>query len=266
MEIKHKECFIPNIIKHWELQPISKFAREASEFVNLYSKWRGTNRFPALTLTFDLLAEWDEVLERKKTMPDVPNLRRWIETESKMGTASLRRYCEEHPDHADCVQALEWAEAVDNTVADVVHNLPPFPRVREVLVKASQKADCLVCSATPQPTLQREWDEHDISSYVFTIAGQEQGKKSEIIDMAGTGKYADGHIIMIGDAPGDLAAAKANDALFFPINPGAEAESWVRLETEALDRFFDGTYAGDYETALIEEFQSILPEIPRWKR
>ncbi|MEE9562616.1 MAG: HAD family hydrolase, partial [Thermoanaerobaculia bacterium] len=47
MEIKHKECFIPNIIKHWGLQPVSKYAREAAEFVNLYSQWRGTNRWPA---------------------------------------------------------------------------------------------------------------------------------------------------------------------------------------------------------------------------
>ena len=31
MEIKHKECFCPNIIKHWGLQPVSKYAREAAE-------------------------------------------------------------------------------------------------------------------------------------------------------------------------------------------------------------------------------------------
>nr|HID12448.1 HAD family hydrolase [Anaerolineae bacterium] len=47
MEIKHKECFIPNTIKHWGLQPVSKYAREAAEFVNLYSRWRGINRWPA---------------------------------------------------------------------------------------------------------------------------------------------------------------------------------------------------------------------------
>ena len=35
MEIKHKECFIPNIIKFWGLQAVSKYAREAAEFVNL---------------------------------------------------------------------------------------------------------------------------------------------------------------------------------------------------------------------------------------
>jgi len=55
MEIKHKECFTPNIIKHWGLQPVSKYAREAAEFVNLYSQWRGINRWPALMMVFDLL-------------------------------------------------------------------------------------------------------------------------------------------------------------------------------------------------------------------
>ncbi len=29
MEIKHKECFIPAIMKHWQLQPVSKYGREA---------------------------------------------------------------------------------------------------------------------------------------------------------------------------------------------------------------------------------------------
>ena len=48
MELKHKECFIPNIVKYYKLQSISKYAREAAEFVNLYSKSRGINRFPAL--------------------------------------------------------------------------------------------------------------------------------------------------------------------------------------------------------------------------
>ena len=48
MEVKHKECFIPNIVNHYNLAGVSKYVREAAEFVNLYSKSRGINRFPAL--------------------------------------------------------------------------------------------------------------------------------------------------------------------------------------------------------------------------
>src|SRR5215475_9175845 len=32
MEVKHKECFIPNIIKFYHLAAISKYAREVFEF------------------------------------------------------------------------------------------------------------------------------------------------------------------------------------------------------------------------------------------
>jgi hypothetical protein len=71
---------------------------------------------------------------------------------------------------------------------------------------------------------------------------------------------------MIGDAPGDLKAARANSFLFFPINPGHEEECWERLLEEGLDRFFAGTFAGDYERKRIEDFEKLLPETPPWKR
>src|SRR5438876_7935960 len=64
MEVKHKECFIPNIINSYNLQGISKFAREAAEFVNLYSKSRGINRFPALIEALEWLQRRPEVKAR----------------------------------------------------------------------------------------------------------------------------------------------------------------------------------------------------------
>jgi len=80
MELKHKECFIPNIVKHWKMQAISKYTREAAEFVNLYSKWRGINRFPALVMVFDLLKERPEVLKRNVKIPDDKSLRDFIDS------------------------------------------------------------------------------------------------------------------------------------------------------------------------------------------
>jgi phosphoglycolate phosphatase-like HAD superfamily hydrolase len=265
MEIKHKECFIPNIVKHWELQPVSKYARAAAEFVNLYSKWRGINRFPAVAMVFDLLNDWDEVQERNARIPEAPNLRKWIETESKLGNPALEAYCKDH-DEPDMHQALRWSTAVNATVEDMVYGVPPFPHVRESLEKAKDVADILVCSATPHDALKREWEEHDIAKYPFTIAGQEQGKKAEHIEMAAGGNYDTSKMLMIGDAPGDMKAARANNALFYPINPGDEATSWMRFHDEALDKFINGEYAGDYEAALIEEFDTYLPDTPPWKK
>ena len=265
MEIKHKECFIPNIIKYWNLQPVSKYARRAAEFVNLYSKWRGINRFPALTKVFDLLADWDDVIERGVQVPEVPNLRRWIETESKLGNPALEKYCERN-DEENMLNALAWSRAVNAAVADIVHGVPPFPHVRECVVEAGEYADIMVCSATPYEALRREWEEHDLAQYVFAIAGQEHGKKAEHIAVASEGRYEKTNMLMIGDAPGDMKAAKANGALFYPINPGNEADSWKRFRAEALDKFFAGEYAGDYEAKLIAEFDTHLPEDPPWKK
>lgn len=266
MEIKHKECFIPNIIKFWNLQPVSKYARAAAEFVNLYSKWRGVNRFPALLKTFELLDEWDKVQERGFKSPDIPNLRKWVETESKLGNPALEAYCQSH-DEPDMHLALEWSKAVNVTVGDIVQGgLPPFPHVEECLQKAQDKADMLVCSQTPTEALTREWEEQGISQYVFAIAGQEMGKKSEHIAFAAEGRYEKKNMLMIGDAPGDMKAARANGAFFFPILPGAEDVSWKRLYEEGLDKFFAGEYAGSYEEELIREFDASLPEAPPWEK
>ena len=124
----------------------------------------------------------------------------------------------------------------------------------------------LVCSQTPTEALTREWEEQGISEFVFAIAGQEMGKKAEHIAFASDDRYDKSKMLMIGDAPGDMKAARANDALFFPILPGDEDKSWKRLYEEGLDKFFAGEFAGDYEASLIEEFDKYLPELPPWKK
>ncbi len=265
MEIKHKECFIPNIIKHWGLQPVSKYAREAAEFINLYSRWRGVNRFPALTLTFDLLKDRKEVIRREAVIPEAASLRTWIDEESKLGNPALKAAVERTGDPV-LKQALAWSEAVNSMIADMVENVPPFPFLRESLEKIAQKADAVVISSTPHEALSREWNEHGIDAFVREIAGQEMGKKSQHIAMAAGGKYPPEKILMIGDAPGDMKAARANGALFYPIIPGREDASWERFHCEALDRFLAGTYGGAYEDALVKEFLDGLPETPPWKR
>jgi phosphoglycolate phosphatase-like HAD superfamily hydrolase len=265
MELKHKECFIPNIVKHWKLQSISKYAREAAEFVNLYSQWRGANRFPALLQVFDLLKDRPEVQKSSVRIPEVPALRKWVAVAPSLGNPTLKQEIEGNPD-PDLIQTLKWSEAVNTAIADMVVDVPPFPELRQALKKMVEKADVIVVSGTPGEALQREWAEHDIAKYVRIIAGQELGKKKEHLDLAAGGKYPTEKMLMIGDAPGDMKAAKAVGAQFYPIKPGSEEQSWDRLLDEALDRFFSGSYAGDYEDKLIEEFNELLPDTPSWKK
>ncbi len=265
MEIKHKECFIPNIIRYWRLQPVSKYAREAAEFVNLYSKWRGINRWPALVMVFDLLRERPEVQRRHAAIPEAAQIRKFIASGRPLSNASLKELVAETQD-PELIQALEWSEAVNRTIEEIVFGVPPFPYVRESLEIMAQYADMVVVSQTPTEALVREWQEHSIDGYVRAIAGQEMGTKSDHLRYASGGKYAPGRVLMIGDALGDLKAARENNALFFPINPGREDESWERFYKEGLPRFLRGEYAGDYEASLVREFEALLPETPPWKR
>ena len=89
MEIKHQECFAPCFIKYFHLQAVSKFARETWTFVNLYSKDRGANRFPALARAIKFLGARPQVNARGVKMPDMTGLEEWLKRETKLGNATL---------------------------------------------------------------------------------------------------------------------------------------------------------------------------------
>jgi phosphoglycolate phosphatase-like HAD superfamily hydrolase len=261
MELKHKECFIPNIINYWNLQGISKYAREAAEFVNLYSRSRGINRFPALIESLDWMRKRPEVQARGVAVPDPQGLVAWMLRETKLGNPALAAAVEATGD-PDLKQALAWSTAVNESIEKMVRGVPPFPGVRESLQRLSGRADILVVSATPQEALEREWREHDLTPYVAAIGGQEAGTKKELLRVAA--QYGPGRTLMIGDALGDYQAAQANGALFFPINPGAEEAGWRRFFEEGIDRVLSGRFDAAYQCGLVEEFDRYLPATPPW--
>jgi phosphoglycolate phosphatase-like HAD superfamily hydrolase len=262
MELKHKECFIPNIINFWGLQGVSKYAREAAEFVNLYSQSRGVNRFPGLIQAIELTNRRPEVKARGIHVDIPQSLVEWIKRETKLGNPALELEVERTGDPG-LKKTLEWSKAVNRSITDMVRGVPPFPFVRESLEKLRSHADVLVVSATPNEALNREWEEHDLTKYTVAICGQELGTKKEFLGAAA--KYPAKHTLMIGDALGDHKAAVANNTLFFPINPGAEEDSWQRFYDEGIDRFLAGSFVGEYQAALLDEFNRYLPEHPPWK-
>jgi phosphoglycolate phosphatase-like HAD superfamily hydrolase len=264
MEVKQKEFFIPNALKYFDLYGISKLLRETWEFVNLYSIYRGGNRFTSIIKVFELLAERKEVIESSCKLPDFTSLKEWINIETKLGNANLRRYFESNF-NPDLGKVLSWTDAVNKEITDWLRNVPPFPHAVSALKKISDFADVVVVSQTPLEALEREWKEHDLLKYVNIIAGQEHGTKTEHLALAAKGKYSDNKILMIGDAKGDLDAAKNNGILFYPIIPGKENLSWERFTTVGMGMFTGGRFAGNYEDELLNEFRKSLPDTPPWK-
>ena len=267
MEVKHNDCFSVNLVKHLGLASISRQVHQAWDFVNLYSTTRGTNRFKAILLVCDFLREMPLVQNMGVTVPELPYLREWAETETKLGNPALQAALDNATGERrdELSQIMAWSLGVNDSVAEIVYNLPPFPGVRETLQRLQGKADIIVVSATPDEALKREWAEHEIDNYVAVIAGQEMGTKTEHLTITTKDRYPENHVLMLGDSPGDLKAARDVGALFFPVNPGAENASWKLFLDEAMEKFFNGQYAGAYESALIDEFQELLPATPPWQ-
>src|SRR5512139_871039 len=141
MELKQKECFTPSTIRVWGLQPVSKYARETAEWVNLYSKWRGANRWPALVKTLELLAERPEVKARGVKVPEGRALKEFIASGHALSEAGLKAYIAAgHPDE-ELWLGLEWTRGIDSSVATMVRGVPPFPCVLESLRKLQGRAD-----------------------------------------------------------------------------------------------------------------------------
>mgnify|MGYP000309451779 CR=1 FL=1 len=222
MGIKQRECFCPWMIAYFGLQPVAQAARECKEFADLFSKTRGFNRHKTTyRILAELLPSHPMVRRRHFKVPQFPYYFEWVnDPHSVLSNAGLAQAIEKAQNEQarrELELALAWSERVNQTIAEIVKGLPPFPYVRESLEKIRERADAIVVSQTPCEALEREWQEHDIAKYVQIIAGQEMGTKTQHIAFAAKGKYPPGKILMIGDAPGDMKAAKANNALFLSL-------------------------------------------------
>lgn len=265
MEIKQKQCFHTVTIRLWHLQAAERQAREVLEFVNLYSKWRGTNRFPAQTMAFDMLRERSEVAKAGVNVPELKALKAWIATGAPLANTELEKAVGQSND-PELALALRWSKEVNALIATTVKKVPPFKWAAKSLDRIRDNSDTICVSQTPAEALIREWEENGLLGHMSAIAGQELGTKGEHLRLAAGGKYPKDRILKIGDALGDRKAALENGVLFYPICPKHEEASWERFHKEAYDRFLNGTYAGDYEKKLIEEFDALLPATPPWKK
>ncbi|MEW6936861.1 HAD family hydrolase [Trueperella pyogenes] len=264
MDIKHYECFTPCYIKYFDLQPISSLVRETAIFVNLLSTTRGMNRWVTLDLIFDRLKERPEVLERGVVLPEGTQLKAFLASGLPLSAGGIRQFADAHPS-GEIERCIAWGEGVNRMVEWMVHGCAPFPGVREAFELMSERADLMTVSAASTRFLEREWAEHGLDRYMQVMAGQEMGTKADHLRLAAKDKYDDDHILLIGDAPGDRAAAAAQGVAWYPIIPGQERQSWERLRVEAFDRFLSGSYRGEYEDSLMAEYDAVLLSTPPWK-
>jgi phosphoglycolate phosphatase-like HAD superfamily hydrolase len=258
MELKHRQCFSTAFVESFQLHDIEAAALETWNFVNLYSNNRGINRFKGLLLSFTLLKERFPGLIIPAGL--LASLDRWISEESSLSMDSLEKM------RPELEQVYEWSALVNRKIASLKVQLAPFSPVSSTLIAAEKQADLVVASSANLSAIEEEWKRNNLKQFVQLIAGQEMGSKTEILQKITSAGYPEAHMLMIGDAPGDLKAARANKMLFFPVLPGKEEESWQRLSEEGLKRFFSGNFDAAYQQSLIETFESTLSDRPPWIR
>ncbi len=254
MELKHRQVFIPQAIESLDLHDIDDEYRKVAESVNLYSRSRGANRFEALALCLDRLRLNRSLVKR---VPDPDPIWAFVRSGQPLSNDSFAEYVETH-DTDLMRRVLHWSSESNRRIAETVVDNPPFSGVREMLSDAHDFANTMIVSATPGAALRQEWGAAQLLADVDVIAGQEAGsKKTQLASAMETGFETD-KALMVGDAPGDHAAADANGILFFPIVPGHEVNSWLELRAEGLARLREGRFRGSYQDGLLQAYYDAL--------
>lgn len=243
MDIKHIRFFGPLAAKYFGIQNKDVYLKEWNR-VNLFSETRGINRFKGLLLSLEFAKAHGEEIE------DFTMFANWCNHTTSLSNQSLQEEIKKHDD-AVLVKALEWSQAVNHGIeTELVGEDKPFEGVREALEEISKVAQIAIVSSANSEAVNSEWKRHELMPFVSEFFGQERGSKAAAIKEIRSQGFDPHKILMVGDAPGDLDAAKVNEVHFYPILFGKEKESWSTLVTKILQEFLEGRYND-------EEYQAI---------
>ena len=133
---------------------------------------------------------------------------------------------------------------------------PPFEGAREALELAKKYADIAIVTSANGVEIRKEWENKSLIQYTDLLASQETGRKAECLKELVEKGYEKKKVLMIGDSPIDLEAAREAGALL-SILAYQERESW-EIFPEVLKQFLEGNYEGKMQDRCIEEFQGNL--------
>ena len=251
MDIKHFRCFGPCMVEEWGLEEWRDDILYRWNQVNLYSMTRGINRFKALAI---LLSEIDGTY---KKIPDSEDFIKWTETSDELSNAVLSRVLEQTG--SSCLKkALHWSDEVNRRINEIPEwDKLPFAGVKAGLAFAHEYADIAIVSSANPDAVSEEWEKHGLMKYVDLLMAQNAGSKTFCISKLLEYGYEPDHVMMMGDAPGDLSAAEKNRVRFYPVLVSHESDSWNEIK-EALDRLINGTFDNSYQRQLINAFEHNL--------
>lgn len=253
MDIKHINCFGPRMVDEWDLHKWSKEILDRWNDINLYTLTRGINRFKGLIMALK------EINVQYKEIEDLSSLDKWVSTTNELSNNSLARAIEENPDSVCLKKALSWSNAVNESIKKLPkEKVLPYEMVKEALMFVHERADVAIVSSANLGAVMEEWERHELLPHVDIVLAQNAGTKAYCIQELLKKGYDKNCVVMCGDAPGDLDAAKVNGVFYYPIKVRKEKESWIEFIEKGFNKLIDGTYEGAYQEEKIKEFMNNL--------
>ena len=251
MDIKHFRCFGPCMVEEWGLEEWAEPILNRCNTINLYSGTRGINRFKGLAMA---LTEIDKVY---RPIEGVAELTAWAEHAPELSNQAIAEAAKTAKGPA-LAKALAWSKKV-NAAIDALpeSDKKPFPGVAEALAAAHKRADVAIVSSANREAVDEEWTRCGLLPSVDVLCCQDSGSKAACIAQLKAKGYNPAHILMVGDAPGDQAAAGKNGVMFYPILARHEADSWAEFTAKALPALLSGSY-GPYGQEMAKRFEKNL--------
>lgn len=248
MDIKHIRCFGPCMVAEWGLERWRTEILERWNEINLYTMTRGINRFKGLEMALG------EIREKYCEIEDLESLEQWVQNSPELSNDALEKAIAQR-DSVCLKKALSWSIAVNKSITQLEQDEKrPFTGVRQALAYAHRYADVAIVSSANLGAVLDEWDLYGLLEHTDIVLAQDSGSKAYCIGELLKMGYEKNHVLMCGDAPGDLDAARKNGVLYYPILVKHENESWEEFISESLQYLLDGNYAGEYQQKKIDEF------------
>ncbi len=248
MTIKHVKCFGPCIIDEYNLNENAEEILKRWDVINLYSMTRGINRFKGLALILE------EINKKHTKIEGLSDFLNWVNTTNELSNKSLIKEIEVN-DSVGLKQALSWSNKVNEAVNNLTEDeKKAYPNVLQTLIKAKEFMDIVIVSSANRKAVDEEWEANSLLEHVDLVLTQEDGTKKACIKELVAKGYDLNKMIMVGDAPGDLDAAKANGIYFYPILVNDENNSWINLYSE-LDNIKNNIFSDE---ELIIKFKNNL--------
>ena len=251
VRLKHCSVFCPELIRVFGLEQYNDYITEAWEDINLRSITRGISRFESVVQVFDRLKN------RGVEIPGSDEIADWVTNSSELSTATLKAEVM-RTGSAALRKLQQWNTTCNRRIQALEPTFEPFPGVENSLRQLHAVADVAVVSAANESAIASEWSRYGLARHADVIFGQEVGSKANSIATMLACGYESRKVVMVGDSMGDAQAAAANGVAFVPILPGREAESWRRLQEEALPKLLHGTFRPAYQAELLAALRSAL--------